>query len=182
MAQSLVALLTATISSWLPTRCRRGSCLTRVVHQYLIPGVQMGAKVTVDRETGEIDDVFSVVRPVSPDGGCLWCNSLISPAQLQDEAFTEEQRRHQRYVDDQAVTAPSVITLNSVAASHAVDSYLFQVTGLSEETHVRPYVRFTPRSHDVVFELPRTDTHCPECGTTDRSRLGRGDGLRLPTR
>ena len=35
-----------------------------IVHQYLIPGVQVGAKVQVDRKTGEITDVFSVVRPL----------------------------------------------------------------------------------------------------------------------
>jgi hypothetical protein len=35
-----------------------------LVHQYIIPGAQIGAKVAVDRETGEILDVFSVYRPV----------------------------------------------------------------------------------------------------------------------
>lgn len=153
-----------------------------LVHQYLVPGIQMGAKVTVDEATGKIDDVFSVMRPVQPHSGCLWCNGLISPAQLQDEAFTEDQRRRQRYVEGEAITAPSVITLNSVAAAHAVDSYLFQVTGLSDDVLDQPYLRFTPRSHDVVFEAPRTDASCLECGTSDRSRLSRGDGRRLPTR
>lgn len=153
-----------------------------LVHQYLLPGIQMGAKVTVDEVTGQIDDVFSVVRPVQPHSGCLWCNGLISPAQLQDEAFTEDQRRRQRYVEGEAITAPSVITLNSVAAAHAVDTYLFQVTGLSDDFPVRPYLRFTPRSNDVVFEAPRSDARCLECGATARSRLSRGDSRRLPTR
>jgi len=153
-----------------------------LVHQYLIPGIQMGAKVSVDRDSGQIEDAFSVVRPVQPDSGCLWCNGLINPAQLQDEAFTEEQRRRQRYVDEPGVTAPSVITLNAVAAAYAVDAYLFQVIGLSDEVSCPPYVRFTPRNHDVVFESPRKDARCVECGTNSRSRLGRGQGGRLPTR
>jgi molybdopterin/thiamine biosynthesis adenylyltransferase len=101
-----------------------------LVHQYLIPGVQAGAKVTVDPSTGLITNVFSVMRPLTPDFGCLWCNELISPAGLQDEALTADQRRKQRYVDEPEVVAPSVITLNAVAAAHAADDYLFCTTGL----------------------------------------------------
>jgi hypothetical protein len=40
-----------------------------LVHQYLIPGVQMGAKIVPDKVTGEILDVFSVSRPLTPDRG-----------------------------------------------------------------------------------------------------------------
>ncbi len=49
-----------------------------LVHQYLIPGVQIGAKIVPDKATGEILDVFSVSRPVSPDHGCLWCSGFLS--------------------------------------------------------------------------------------------------------
>jgi hypothetical protein len=84
-----------------------------LVHQYLIPGAQVGAKVTVDKETGEVLDLFSVYRPVVPGSGCLWCNGLISPARLQEEALTETERQRQRYVEDSTVHAPSVITLNA---------------------------------------------------------------------
>jgi hypothetical protein len=152
-----------------------------LVHQYLIPGVQLGAKVTVDKASGDVLDVFSVVRPVHPDSGCLWCNGLISAAQLQEEAFTEDQRRRQRYVEEDDIPAPSVITLNAVAASHAVDQYLFHVTGLSE-VRQRPYVRYIPLSGEVVAEAPRSDLMCRECGSDPRSRLGRGQQRRLPTR
>jgi hypothetical protein len=48
-----------------------------VVHQYLIPGVQVGAKVRVDPKSGEVLDAYSVVRPVTSDSGCL----LQSPYQ-----------------------------------------------------------------------------------------------------
>lgn len=152
-----------------------------LVHQYLIPGAQLGAKVTVDKASGHVVDVFSVVRPVQPDTGCLWCNGLISAAQLQDEAFTENQRRRQRYVDDEDIPAPSVITLNALAASHAVDQYLFHVTGLTD-VRERPYVRYLPLTGDVVVETPRSDPMCRECGSGPRSRLGRGQQRRLPTR
>lgn len=153
-----------------------------LVHQYLIPGVQVGAKVTLDRDTGEILDVFSVVRPVTPDLGCLWCNELVSAAGLQQEAISEEDRQRQRYVDDPAVAAPSVITLNAVAAAHAVDDFLFSAVGLLDQAAPHEWVRFTPRQFDVTFEAPRKDSGCPECGSGRKSRLGRGDARRLPTR
>lgn len=153
-----------------------------LVHQYLIPGAQIGAKVTVDRASGAIEDVFCVYRPVFPDSGCLWCNGLISPAKLQEEAISEKERRQQRYVDEAAVQAPSVITLNAVAAAHAVDDYLFAVTGLLNPDTSNAYRRFLPLMGDFVLDEPRKDVGCPECGSSPRGRLGLGSARRLPTR
>lgn len=154
-----------------------------VVHQYLIPGVQVGAKVQLDGD-GQIIDIFSVVRPLEPGNGCLWCNQLISPARLQEEALTPEQRRQQRYVADAGVHAPSVITLNAVAASHAVNDYLIKTVGLAEPNKEQAWTRFHPAAGDpldrAVSESPRRDPACPECSST--GRLGAGERRRLPTR
>jgi hypothetical protein len=153
-----------------------------LVHQYLIPGAQVGAKVTVNTETGSVDDVFCVNRPVLPDSGCLWCNGLISPARLQEEALTETERHEQRYVEEAAVRAPSVITLNAVAVAHAVDDYLFSVTGLLRPGTSNRYRRFLPREADFALDEPRKDPSCPECGSCPNGRLALGDARRLPTR
>ncbi|WP_052362304.1 ThiF family adenylyltransferase [Geminisphaera colitermitum] len=61
-----------------------------LVHQFLVPGVQIGSKVSVDRDTGDITDIFCVTRPVLPQagGGCLWCNQLISSSKLQEEVMS----------------------------------------------------------------------------------------------
>src|SRR5205814_5474977 len=71
--------------------------------QYLIPTMQVGAKVRVDSATGDLLDVMSVARPILPDSGCLWCNGLIPPGRLAAESYTREQRVAQRYVDDPTV-------------------------------------------------------------------------------
>lgn len=152
-----------------------------IVHQYLIPGVQVGAKVQVDKATGAIVDAFSVCRPVTPDIGCLWCNELINPAKLAEEAETDKVRRQQRYLDEATINAPSVITLNAVAASRAVDDYLFSVTGLLEQG-ANTWVRFLPRAGEVEFIDPRNDLGCLECGHAGASRFARGDAGWLPTR
>jgi hypothetical protein len=153
-----------------------------LVHQYVIPGAQVGAKVTVNKKTGDILDVFSVYRPVLPGSGCLWCNGLISPTRLQEEALTETERHQQRYIEESAVRAPSVITLNAVACAHAVDDYLFSLTGLLAPGTSNAYRRFLPREADFMLDDPRKDSDCTECGSGPKGRLGAGSGMRLPTR
>ncbi|BAJ30982.1 hypothetical protein KSE_52050 [Kitasatospora setae KM-6054] len=154
-----------------------------LVHQYLIPGVQVGAKVQVSRD-GSVTDIFSVVRPVAPGFGCLWCNQLVNPAKLQEEALTAEQLRRQRYVQDENVHAPSVISLNAVAVAHAVDDYLLRVTGLLPVTYEPRWREFHPAApaplDRVRSQIPRKEEDCSEC--SDAGRLGLGTRRRLPTR
>lgn len=154
-----------------------------LVHQYLIPGVQVGAKIQTNK-TGDITNVFSVVRPLAPGFGCLWCNQLINPAKLQEEALTDEQLRQQRYIDDVNVQAPSVISLNAVATAHAVDNYLMNITGLLPRTYKPRWQRFHPTATDIKervrYEVPRRDAGCSECGPDGRT--GRGTNEQLPTK
>lgn len=147
-----------------------------LVHQYLIPGVQVGAKAQVDPDTGNILDLFVAVRPLIPGVGCLWCNGLILAAQLQDEATDPQQRRRQRYVDDD-VPAPSVITLNAVASSLACDDFLMSLTGLLDNGELR-WVKMDPRTRQWSREIPRKTRDCRECSVS--GRLGRGPTRRLP--
>lgn len=153
-----------------------------LVHQYVIPGYQIGAKVPVDPATGDVGQVFTVARPVFPSSGCLWCNGFISTEGLQREAATAAERRAQRYVDEPDLTAPSVITLNATAASQAVNDFLFWLTGLTRQGTSRDYMRFLPREREVRFDEPRKDAKCLECGRTQSSRFARGDSVELPTR
>ena len=50
-----------------------------IVHQYGIPGIQVGAKIPV-AEDGTVGNVFCVSRMVTPELGCLWCNDSSNPA------------------------------------------------------------------------------------------------------
>ena len=152
-----------------------------IVHQYGIPGVQVGAKVPVSK-TGEVGDVFCVSRPVTPDRGCLWCNGLISPSKLQDEAVPDSVRRGYAYVDDPGVSAPSVVTLNAIACAHAADEFLFHITGLKYDTAETGWFRWNSRRNKAGIDVPRADSTCLECSTSDNSRFGRGDNVLLPTR
>jgi hypothetical protein len=150
-----------------------------LVHQYLIPGVQVGAKVQVNADSGALLDIFSVVRPIVPGLSCLWCNGLIPASKLQEEATDAAQLARQRYVDDPDVQAPSVITLNAVASAAAASDYLMSLTGLMDDEEL-VWRTLYPRDGSVVRDLPRRDPTCSECSAT--GRLGAGPNARLPTR
>ena len=146
-------------------------------HQYLIPVWQVGTKVQVNNATGLVDDVFSVVRELVPGESCLWCNQLVNPSRLAEEAVSSEQRAAQRYVEE--VPAPSVITLNAVATAHAVNEYLFAVTNLQDVAGQGvEWVKYRPRDNKAAIEIPRHEPTCPEC----HDRLGAGPLRPLPVR
>jgi molybdopterin/thiamine biosynthesis adenylyltransferase len=151
-----------------------------IVHQYLVPGVQIGSKVQIDRASGDIEDVFSVVRPVTPESGCLLCNRLINSTKLQEESISPEDRKRQRYVDEPEIVAPSVVTLNATAASQAANDFLFYITGMRDPTSPQSYLRFEPMCRGTSFDAPAKSRDCPECGKGARSRLARGQDRRLP--
>lgn len=152
----------------------------QVVHQYLIPGAQIGAKVPVDG-SGNVGDVRVVVRPVLPDAGCLWCGGAISPARLNREALSPGERERQRYVEDMDVHEPSVISLNALGASQTVNDFLFIFTGLHEpNTRLRGRFQWARRRQwEDIRDKP--DPLCRHCGRTPKSAYARGDGARLPT-
>jgi hypothetical protein len=153
-----------------------------IVHQYVIPGFQIGSKVQVDKETGAVLDVFSVVRPIMPGGsGCLLCNGLINAERLAEEALSRDERRAQRYVDEPDMVAPSVITLNAVGTAIACNEVMMRAVGLRTES-TSDYIYVDARTGATRYEVPRRDRDCLECGYGPQSRLARGDSSRLPTR
>jgi hypothetical protein len=153
-------------------------------HQYLIPGAQVGVKVRVAPETGAVDDITVGSRLVLPsqDYGCLYCHGWISSEALQREALSPEERRAQRYVEGEDVEAPSVISLNALATSHAVNDFLFLFTGLFARGHSPKYWSGSPRDQTARLESSRAAQDCLVCSCDPRSRFARADMAKLPCR
>ncbi|WP_426441081.1 hypothetical protein [Bradyrhizobium genosp. P] len=101
--------------------------MNALVHQYLIPAVQLDSKIRAD-EQGRVIDAFSAIRPLHPGAGCLWCNRLIEPTLLAKEAKTDAERKAQAYGVEEP--NPGVISLNAVSAGHAVNDFLMDYLGL----------------------------------------------------
>jgi hypothetical protein len=126
--------------------------------------------------------VFAVARRVLPfaGGGCLSCNKLIPADKLHDESLTPDERRRQQYVAEETITAPSVITLNAVAASHAVNDFLFGFQGLFRDDALPGYDMHYLRERRCESIDVSAANDCLHCGITNRSAFGRGDRWVLP--
>lgn len=155
-----------------------------LVHQYLVPGMQVGSKVPTERATGRVGDPFTASRPVLPfsAGGCLLCNDLVSPTGLQEEALSPKERKRQAYVDDHHVAAPSVITLNAAACGPAANDFLFGHFGLFNPASRRGYLMSFCRDRSWTHAECRADESCLHCGCSPASTLSCGDRRELPCR
>lgn len=155
-----------------------------LVHQFLIPGVQVGVKIHIDPSSHEIGDIVAVTRPVLPfaNGGCLHCHELIPASHLQEEALTQEERRTQRYIEAEEVAEPSVITLNAASVSPATNLFFMMMNGLhSQGTKLRHQLNFVHERQILEVE-PRANKDCFDCSDHHRSRRAKGDVDRLPCR
>jgi hypothetical protein len=151
-----------------------------LVHQYLIPGVQLGSRIQSDPASGSLVNVHTTARLVTPDRGCLLCNEAVSAARLQEESTPDKDRERQKYTDEPDIVAPSVITLNALAASQAANDFLFYVTGLARPEAFEGYVQSHPLIRRTKFVQPRRDAECPDCGGHKDSRLAHGDERPIP--
>ena len=144
-----------------------------IAHQYLIPAIQMGTKIRQD-DHGSLEDAMCAVRHIRPGIGCLWCNELIDPTQLAIEAKSDRERKDQAYGVQEP--NPSVITLNAVAAAHAINDFLFDFLGLRRDDIETAFHHFHFHHGAVQHVLPRRSPDCRECV----HRLAMGDVLELP--
>lgn len=147
-----------------------------IVHQYLIPGVQLGSKIRPGSD-GSLLEVMSANRPVRPGRGCLWCNQLIDPEQLAKEAKSDEERKAQAYGVDEP--NPSVVSLNGISSAHAVNDFMLDYLNLRSAHEDHYYEHFHCLKGKQSLVIPRSDADCPECSPTGL-RFGRADSVSLP--
>jgi hypothetical protein len=150
-----------------------------IAHQYLIPAVQLGTRIEVDKTTGTVEDIRTNVRLILPNAGCLRCNKLISGARLQEESLDAIERERNRYLDE--IPAPSVITFNTWAAAQAANDFMLMLGELIDARAPTDYLRCRPRERTSEPVRPLSNqAACPDCGTADHSRRARGDKAELP--
>ncbi|WFS23925.1 ThiF family adenylyltransferase [Rhizobium rhododendri] len=151
-----------------------------LVHQYLIPGVQLGSRIQAEGASGTVANVHTAARLVTPTCGCLVCNQAIDARKLNEESKPDAMRKRERYLDKDDAPAPSVVTLNSVSASQAANDFLFYMTGLTADDAFQGTVQGRPLDRRLRFVSPRSDKACIDCGDTPASRFGRGQKWPLP--
>lgn len=155
-----------------------------LINQYLIPGVQIGIKILKNKQTNEVGEIVANTRLVLPfpNGGCLECHNLISPSKLQEESLSEKELKKQRYIDDEMIHEPSVITINALSAAQAANDLLMIFTGLYEECVLSEHLINFVRNRKIMSVKNVYKDNCPDCSKQPLSRLARGDRGSLPCR
>ncbi|MFF0793892.1 ThiF family adenylyltransferase [Streptomyces spiralis] len=147
------------------------------VHEYLIPAIQIGVKIPVASD-GEIGQIHTATRLIAPGVGCLWCNRLIDRTELAIEMHPDAEREQARYVP--GVPAPSVMPLNTLAASEALTHFLLASAALHKDDDDFGSIIHLPRSRERLPQDPRQNTDCRWC--TPTGNLARGDDGELAMR
>jgi hypothetical protein len=160
-----------------------------LVHQYLIPGIQVGTKVHANPETGEVDLVFAAERPLTLEAPCLECAGLIPAEALQREQLSSDERRAQQYVgarpgvDAEALEDPSVITLNAISTALATTDFMFMAIGLLREDVGTGQRIFYPQERNLRTRGASPLQGCRWCDhTAPLGSFARGDLWDLPLR
>jgi molybdopterin/thiamine biosynthesis adenylyltransferase len=147
-------------------------------HQFLVPGIQVGAKVTGNSKGG-IELIHVMNRPVTLQEACLDCAGAIPADRLAREQSSPSERRAQAYVDGgrdaEAIEEPSVITLNAISASLAATDFLFMATGVTTAGTRLDHTAYYPQERALRTRTTTKHPACRFCGDEHTSALARGD-------
>lgn len=148
------------------------SVIQQVAYQFLIPCIDIGS--TIAARSGEVTGIFGRIQLLSPGHGCLWCSSLLDPAEIRRDLMSDQERKLDPYIPGAREPAPSVISLNSTVVSMAVSMFLNVVTDVPGEARHLIYDARNVRLRSVAVK-PKSD--CFICSS--RGVLARGDGQPL---
>jgi hypothetical protein len=149
--------------------------LNQFAYQYLVPGIDIG--VAIDLTKGRDAHISARVQMLSAGLACLVCGEILDPEAVRRDLLSDEARRDDRYIIGGTVLQPSVISINSIAASHAVTMFLAAVTGIPVTSrHQRLRIHAGISSHIHVNPNPA----CYVCAPS--AAFGRGDSWPTPGR
>ena len=137
--------------------------INKFARRFLVPVVDVGA--TIRRDGDRLDQIVGHVARILPDGACLECEGLTSPALRAAEL---EGRDVPYWEDDGAPGAPQVMSVNGVLASVAVTEVWRMLAGLTSDRDSKHW-RYSALEGEMYSREP-IRPGCPVC-----SVLGRGD-------
>jgi len=144
--------------------------LNEVSQAYLIPLIDIG--FVIEADTGKIKSAAGQVRITTPSGPCLYCLGL-DLSEIRSEFLTEDELRSERelgYVEGEAVSAPSVVSMNGTISSRAVTEFLNLLFGFRELSN---YIFYDMLSQDSIVRRIHA-TRDPNCVVCSQS-MGKGD-------
>lgn len=145
--------------------------LNRIVFQYLIPVIDMGVDIQVEKD--KIRSAAGRVMVLLPDAPCLECMGYLKPEQIQQEI---EAMGKSSYITGVPVRSPSVISLNGVVSSLAVTEFVNLLTGFEWQREPNRYQMYLILNGIVKLYDKKSEKECTLC----REVKGLGDSINLP--
>jgi molybdopterin/thiamine biosynthesis adenylyltransferase len=145
--------------------------LNRIAIQHFIPLWDCGTEISPANEGLR---AFARMRVVMAGAPCLYCMGVIDPQGLREELLPEADRNREEslgYISQRGVPAPSVVSINGIAASIIVTSFLKWAVG-REPIQVGQWTYRVAQDdlrRQAVDRLP----DCPVCSPS--ARLGRAN-------
>jgi molybdopterin-synthase adenylyltransferase len=102
--------------------------LNQLAYQFLVPGIDLG--VAIRSKEGVVTRIVGRVQMLTPSQPCLLCAEVLDSEQVRRDLMTVEQRARDRYIVDEVIPQPAVISLNATASSMAVTMMLSALTGI----------------------------------------------------
>lgn len=147
--------------------------LTQLSLRYLIPVIDMGAKIESDG--GMIKGVFGRVTTFFPGEACLFCRGRIDAETIRLEGLKSDERAalvREGYAPELDTNAPAVIMFTTAVATHGISEFLHRLTGFMGAARQTTEVLFS--FHETIVRKNREKPH-EQCLCSQVKLWGRGD-------
>jgi hypothetical protein len=149
--------------------------LNQIAYQYYIPTIDLGVRIAA--ANGRIESISGRVQLLQPGIACVVCQGLLDAELVRRDLLSDDERRRDTYILNDAEPQPAVISINSTVASLAVTMFLSVVAGVPVRARHQIY-----RGEEGVVRRVVSDPD-PECIVCSaRGALARGDAWPLPWR
>ena len=135
--------------------------------RHLIPLLDMGSGIYLDRDW-KVEEKGAQIRFYIPGGPCLLCQGLDASS-IKSETLRSNMRSA-GYVEGTGESPASVITLNAVVSSMALDLLASYLTG--SNLPVPTTLIYDELGRRLIEVESKKDKDCPICGTSGVEGLG----------
>lgn len=148
------------------------SDIHELCQRYLIPYVDIGLLITMDRENETVNAIGGNIFTMIPGRECMWCTGIISEKRLNDETGGRP-RSYIRGGEEQA----QVVSFNGLLASAAVNSVFQLLIGFTNHDKSYALIKYDGMKNTLEGWLTKRNDACLNC----KSHLGAGDPVWIDT-
>jgi molybdopterin/thiamine biosynthesis adenylyltransferase len=141
--------------------------LNQFAYQYLIPMIEMGVVIAVDK--GTVTHVAGRTQMLAPGLACMVCANLLDPEEIRRDLLTDFERQADPYILGNTEPAPAVVSLNATIASMAVTMFLNACTGIPGSARFVNYNAMTGVSRAARCSQHPSCIVCSSYGAIARS-------------